>query len=118
MFNELRVIYLEDEPLVALDTNEHLNTLGFKDVTVAYRLSQAEAAVAQNRFDIAILDINVDRGQTSIDLGKELAASGARVIFASGNGDDAEALRKQGFWFLDKPFSLNALTQKIKATID
>lgn len=117
MFDEMKVLYLEDEPLVAFDTSEHLQSLGFDDVKVAYKLSQAEAFAEDGDIDLAILDINVDRGQTSLVLGDKLAANGTKVIFASGNGDDAERLQDQGYVFLDKPFSLLALTVKIKALV-
>jgi len=37
----LRVLYLEDEPIVAMDTSAHLDELGFETVDVAYRLATA-----------------------------------------------------------------------------
>lgn len=111
MFSKLSVLYLEDETLVALDTSDHLKSLGFSSVKTTYRLANAEKCAAEAEFHLAILDINVDRGQTSIDLGKELAAKGTKVIFASGNSGKAEELRGEGFDFLDKPFSLKDLTR-------
>ena len=73
-------------------------------VDTAYRLSQAERLASENKFDITILDINVDRGQTGLALGHDIAENGAEVIFASGNGCDAAGLRAEGFAFIDKPF--------------
>lgn len=113
--DNLKVLYLEDEPIVAMDTSAHLEDLGFEEVAVAYRLGTAEKLAESDQYDLAILDINVDRGQTSLELGSALAAKGTRVIFASGNGCDAATLRAQGFEFLDKPFSLDGLTHKLKA---
>lgn len=115
MFEGLKVLYLEDEPLVAFDTGEHLETLGFDEVAVAYRLSKAESLASDTEFDVAILDINVDNGQTSLKLGNDLASAGTCVIFASGNSSAAPELQSQGFAFLDKPFSLEILTQKLKS---
>ncbi|QJF51134.1 response regulator [Roseobacter ponti] len=114
MLDGLKVLYLEDELLVAMDTAEYLETLGFESVAVAYRLESAHELMENTDFDLAILDINVDRGQTSIALGRELAQAGTRVIFASGNGGDAAKLRSDGFEFLDKPFSLPALADKLQ----
>lgn len=111
MFKGLRILYLDDEPLVAFDTGDHLASLDFDEVVVTYRLDQAEAASNAKDFDLAILDINVDRGQTSLALGEKLANDGCAVLFASGYGEAAAKLRAQGYGFIDKPFSLDALTE-------
>jgi len=117
VLESLNVLYLEDEPIVAMDTGAHLEDLGFNKVEIAYRLGTAVELANAQKFDLAILDINVDRGQTSLALGAELAAKGTRVIFASGNGCDAGDLRAKGFEFLDKPFSLGGLTTKLKDVV-
>ncbi|WP_299281947.1 response regulator [uncultured Tateyamaria sp.] len=117
MFEGLKVLYLEDEPLVAMDTGAHLQTLGFETLEVAYKLAAAQELADRARFDLAILDINVDRGQTSIALGSALKNAGTAVIFASGNGTMANDLCRDGFEFLDKPFSLHALTAKLKQVV-
>lgn len=117
MSDTITILYLEDEPIVAMDTGAHLKSLGIGEVEVAYRLKQAEGIAARQGIDLAILDINVDRGQTSTDFGRQLAASGATVIFASGNSGDAETLTAEGFAFLDKPFTLDALTRKIENSL-
>ena len=117
MLEGLRVLYLEDEPIVAMDTSAHLDELGFETVDVAYRLATAVEMAEKAQFDLAILDINVDRGQNSLDLGAALHAKGTRVVFASGNGCDAPELRAKGFEFLDKPFTLDGLTAKLKTVV-
>jgi len=114
MRSNLVVLYLEDEPIVAMDTSAHLETLGFAAVETAYRLEHAKKLASEMKFDIAILDINVDRGQNSLELGRALAKSGTEVIFASGNGCDATDLREQGFGFIDKPFSLAHLSNELE----
>ncbi|PVA05875.1 response regulator [Thalassorhabdomicrobium marinisediminis] len=114
MFDDKKILYLEDEPLVALDTSEHLESLGFGQVEVAYRLASAEKKAAEGDFDLAMLDINVDGGQTSIALGQKLKESGVQVVFASGNSFEADRLCNEGFAFLDKPFSLGQLSETLK----
>lgn len=113
MFEGLTVLYLDDEPLVAFDTGDHLHSLDFEKVVVTYRLAQAEAAAKEIDFDLAILDINVDRGQTSLALGERLSQEGCRVLFASGYSAASARLREEGYGFIDKPFSLNALTDAL-----
>lgn len=118
MFDALSVLYLEDEPLIAYDTSEHLKELGFAQVCAVYHLNAAEEAARDIDFDLAILDINVDKGQTSLALGAALAARGVPVIFATGNSCDQVSLREAGYSFLSKPFSLLALTDEIKVALN
>ena len=108
-FTNLHVLYLEDEPLIAFDTADSLSELGFTNVKSVYKLKAAERAAEASRFDLAVLDINVDRKQTSLELGKALLDQGTRVVFASGNSYDAKRLRADGSLFLDKPFSQQQL---------
>ena len=116
-FSGLRVLYLEDEPLIAFDTAQHLTELGFEEVRTVYRLSNAESAAEEQRFDLAIFDINVDRGQTSVELGRKLAGEGVPVLFASGNGSDESSLCEDGHHFIGKPFSLAMLTAKLREVL-
>ncbi|WP_375281220.1 response regulator [Pseudooctadecabacter sp.] len=113
MFQDSTILYLEDEPLIAMDTGDHLEDLGFARVNIAYRLAAAEKLVAELDFDFALLDINVDGGQNSLDLGRTLAERGTAVIFASGNSGAGRDLRAEGYSFLDKPFALAALTDHL-----
>ncbi len=114
MFEGAKILYLEDEVLIALDTSEHLEDLGFETVCMAHRLDQARDAAEHIDFDFALFDINVDRGQTSVGLGDELCQKGVAVIYASGSSGKAEELRSKGCRFLDKPLSLEALTDALR----
>ena len=110
---EKSVLYLEDEFLIALDVSYYLNDAGFREVTVLHRLRDAWAAIDQNNFDLALLDINVDKDNTSIELGERLMSTGTPVIFISGNGTDRSNLEGRGFRFINKPFSHRSLEDEI-----
>lgn len=112
-FAGLRVLYLEDEILIALDVTSALKDAGFSTVKTVHRLKDAWEAIEAEAYDVALLDINVDRRQTSFELGDHLKKNDTIVVFASGNGTDCERLREQGFQFIDKPFSHKALTETI-----
>lgn len=117
-YSDIKVLYLEDEPLIAFDTTEFLKELGFSEVKSAYKLKVAEQATEEKEFELAILDINVDNNQTSFSLGEKLAEKGTPVIFASGNSFDADALRAKGYEFLDKPFSYADLENLIARALN
>ncbi|MEM6303864.1 MAG: response regulator [Pseudomonadota bacterium] len=114
---DLCVLYLEDEALIAFDTSQLLEEMGFGEVSCAYRLCDAEAAAAKQHFDLAIFDINVDGGQTSVALGEDLAAKGTKVIFASGSTKQAAKMAKKGYPNLGKPFSSELLEHAIAAAL-
>ena len=114
MFDDLKIVYLEDEPIVALDTSDQLRDLGFCEVKVASRLNDAVAFTAEDDFDLALLDINVDKGQTSLELGHQLASRGTKVIFATGNSSVGSKACRDGIYLLDKPFSAKQLKSILK----
>lgn len=112
-FSKYNVLYLEDEVLIAIDVSYFLRDLNFSEVKTVHRLGAAWDAISENEFDFALLDINVDQKQTSIELGEQLKANGVHVIFASGNSSDCRRMRDRGFHFIDKPFSHEALREQI-----
>ena len=81
----LRVLVLEDEPIIALAIEDALFELGATPV-LAERVADAEAALAEGGFDAAILDVNL-HGQRSYPVAHALAALGLPFIFATGYGD-------------------------------
>lgn len=112
------VIYLEDAPLVAMDTTECLEGLGVARVCTVYDLRSAESACDREDFDLALLDINVGRGQTSYALGEVLRASGVAVIFASGTETERQRLVGDGYLFLSKPYSQADLLARLEQALE
>lgn len=78
-----RVLLLEDEFVVALDAEQILKELGVQQVETAATLSDAEKRAREGRFDLALLDVNVN-GQMSYELAESLRARGVPVVFATG----------------------------------
>lgn len=100
-----KILYVEDEVIVALDVAEGLSDeLGF-EVHMVHNLSAAQAKCSCNSFDYALLDMNLGNGERSVDLGIALAKQGTRVVFASGynRGEIAEI---KAFQLVEKPFLL------------
>ncbi len=118
MFEGLSILYLEDEPLISLDTADFLREFGFERVEPVYKLDVAIEKADLQKFDIVLLDINIGKGQTSLEFGQKLIDSGANVIFASGNSSGAPELREAGFRFVDKPFSRETLRVELEAVLD
>ena len=79
----LSVLLVEDEFLIALDAEEMLRELGAASVTVASNFDDAQKRIAEGKFDLAILDVNLN-GQKSFPLAEQLIARGTPVVFGTG----------------------------------
>ncbi len=101
-----RVLYVEDEVIVALDVADGLaDELGF-EVRVAHNLTAAFRLVESETFDFALLDMNLGHGERSTELGHKLAAAGTHVVFASGyNRNEIDEIAN--FQLIEKPFLLD-----------
>lgn len=80
----MRILYLEDEAIIAMETVETLRDMGFERIDMACSLPAAERLVSEARPDIALLDVNLSHGRTSFDLGRRLLGEGVPVVFATG----------------------------------
>lgn len=107
-FDGIRVLLVEDEPLIALDCEAILRRLGVEQVLCATSMADANAAIARANFDVAILDIAIGDGD-SLHLSQRLAELSVPIGFLSGyrHADLPEALR--GKPFVAKPFTATQL---------
>lgn len=83
------VLLVEDSMLIALDVEDALRSLGAAKVVTAASVRQARDAIAERRFDIAILDINLGN-DSSLSVAEELQARRIPFLFASGYGEQAQ----------------------------
>jgi CheY-like chemotaxis protein len=77
------VLLLEDEFLIAMDAEQILKDLGAAKVEIAGTLADAERLAEGGRFDLAMLDVNIN-GQVSFPLAENLWRRGVAVVFATG----------------------------------
>lgn len=116
-WSQLNVLYVEDEPLIALDVAYELESFGFAKVVVLHSLPAALEYVANEQFDLAVLDINLSGGQTTLELGKTLKLDGTKILFASGNSARKEDLVSAGYGYITKPFGSDMLRQAIDSVV-
>lgn len=114
---KLTVLYVEDEVLIAMDGEETLRALGLESISVAMSFKDAQAAMSCDRFDLALLDINLGGGQTSLALADALHADGTKIIFVSGyTGSDGLKTRLNAP-LVGKPFDEEALAAAIQMVL-
>jgi CheY-like chemotaxis protein len=112
------VLYVEDEVLIALDGEVMLRELGFERITVAFSFPDAEAAIRQQTFDFALLDINLGDGRTSLPLADRLLAAGTRVVFASGYNSAEGLVGHLNAPMIQKPIDEAALRRVVDRLLD
>jgi DNA-binding response OmpR family regulator len=78
-----KVLVVEDDRLIAMELEERLVEFGHAVLGPAHTIEEAEALLAGERPDGALLDANVG-GQSSVALGVKLAELGVPVAFCTG----------------------------------
>ena len=109
----LRVLVVEDEPLIAMTIEFAIEGLGHDMVGPIARLDKALAAAEADDFDCAVIDINI-LGGASHAVAKILAGRKRPFILASGYNDLSlpEELRNRPR--LMKPYSGEQLDTELK----
>ena len=122
-----RVLFVEDEPLVAMMIEDMLIDLGVEVVGPASRVDQALALAREADMEAAledfpayrqadVLDINVG-GQSTYEVADLLRQRGVPVIFATGYGSSALPERFRGTPTLHKPFERSRFEEVMQAAL-
>lgn len=82
------ILLVEDNLLIALETEAMLGSLGADNVHVASTVSAALSYLAENRPHFAVLDYNLGR-ERSVPIAERLSAMQVPFVFATGYGDTA-----------------------------
>lgn len=113
----LSVLLLEDEYLIAMDTEQTLTSFGVAKVNVVNTLEDAAKAGADEPIDVAILDININ-GRSSFEIAERLREKGTPVIFASGYGSrKRHGAVVEDAIYLNKPYTKEALRESLLAAL-
>ena len=109
LLDKTSVLLVEDNVAVARETEQKLYALGFETVEVALTLDDAHALLEEQRFGMALLDINLTRGETTLELGWSLAAELIPIVFFSGFNLEEMTRLTRGHEVLEKPVSVPRL---------
>ena len=109
-----KVLILEDEALINFDLTMTVEDFGAREVVSVYNIRQAEAAIADQTFDLAVLDLNLPDGD-STGVAEKLNAGRVPIVFYSGHGERSNIEdRFPGAEFLAKPASEIAWRETIQ----
>jgi CheY-like chemotaxis protein len=108
----LRVLVLEDEPIVAMMLEDMLVELGCHVIGPASTLQEGLGLATGGDFDVAVLDININ-GQRSDPIARVLDTQGKLYTFATGYGiaglPDSACQR-----VIHKPYTLDQLAHALE----
>lgn len=82
------VLLVEDNPMIAMNTEILLLDLGVGEVRTAATVMDALALVDDARFDLAILDVRLAEGEDSLPVAARLSDLAVPLVFATGLSDD------------------------------
>ena len=114
----VRVLIVEDEPLVAMLLEDMLSDLGCIVAGAASTLAEAVALAsdAGAAIDVAILDVNLGR-DSSAPVAEALAARGAPFVFATGYGESGVPEAFRGRPTLQKPFGMHDVARMLAKAV-
>jgi DNA-binding response OmpR family regulator len=110
-----RILIVEDEPLVAFDTEHLLGENGYVVVGTVDSLADAVKVLGDEPVDLVLSDIKLNGDGDGMDVARAAAAKGVPVLFVTGNCP-LEA-RSIGLGCLAKPYSGKMLKSALE-TVD
>jgi DNA-binding response OmpR family regulator len=110
-----RILLVEDEPMIAFALEDMVVDLGFAVIGPAFRLAEALELAAREKFDAAVLDVNLNE-QQSFPIADLLYRRGIPFLFATGYAEggvgwDGEAA------VIAKPYSREQLGKALSALL-
>ena len=117
-----RVLYAEDETLIAAMVEEFLTQAGFETI-VAHDGEQAARMLAKHRDDLAalVLDVQLGRGPNGWDLARQARAANPRLPIIYTTGDSAYQWTTEGVphsLAIAKPFVESQLLAALSGLMD
>jgi CheY-like chemotaxis protein len=112
-----RVLVIEDEMLIGMLLEDMLVDLGHEVAAIVPRLQDALEAVQRETFDVAILDVHLQR-ESAYPVAEKLIERGIPFVFATGYGERGLPDGYRGRPVLQKPFAKDDLERVLKTLLD
>lgn len=109
----MRVLLVEDEPLLAMLLEESLSDLGHEPVGAAATVEQAHALLDLGAADCALLDFSLGGTDTSVDIALRLERLGVPFCYLSGHSTLEPDSGAPDAPLLTKPVTMEALTRAL-----
>ena len=117
LLNGLRLLVVEDEPLIAMMIGDMLHDFGCAVVGPTRSVEHALALLEQEGVDAALLDVNLSDGRHSYPVAEALRMRGIPFAFVTGYGVAGITADFRGVPVLQKPFVADHLRRVIADAI-
>jgi len=114
--NNLKILIVEDESLIALELTETIKLLGYSTVNYATTLRVAKQIIDREDINLIIMDINLNSTITGVEFYKELKRP-ISIIYVTAYRDDLtieEAVSTKPLGYLIKPVNDDELKVLLK----
>jgi CheY-like chemotaxis protein len=109
----LRILLVEDSPVVADALKQHLELLGAAVAGPAATTAEAREVILGGRPDVALVDFHL-RGENSYTLIAQLRLEGIPVIVLSGSIESSAPALHEGVVMLEKPVTEDQLLEHLR----
>ena len=110
----MRILYLEDNPLLAFHVEQMIEDAGHTSAGSVASFSELKETFAALRFDAALVDIDLADGPTGPEATAWLHNRGIPAIFVTGQGQLAAQHTDVSLGWIDKPISTEDFTNKVE----
>ena len=119
--NEIKVLIVEDEPIIAKNISMYLNNNDFSVSGIAYDYEDAMSQLKHNTPDAVILDINLENSTDGIDIAESINANNKIPFVFLTSYADRETLEKakrvEPSGYIVKPFNEKTLLATLEIAI-
>ncbi|HEX3357665.1 MAG TPA: response regulator [Tepidisphaeraceae bacterium] len=116
-----KAMIVEDQTLVGMGMNAHLQAIGYQVVGQASNAAEALAMFREHRPDVVLMDIKLD-GDDGIELSRQLLAERRCAIVMVSAYSDPELIARAGavgvFGYLIKPVAREALAAQVEIAVN
>lgn len=112
----LDVLIVEDETMVAFLIEDMLHDLGCARPRHVSSVQEALDALAADRPDVAVLDVNLG-GEKVYPVAERLEAAGVPFLFATGYGTSGMPVHWTQWPVIQKPFRLQTLATALRSAL-
>lgn len=106
-----KVLIVEDEVLIAMETEAIVEDLGHRPIGIAATSAEAIALAASEVPDVALVDVNLADGPTGPEVGARLADLGIAVVFITANPRMLQRRIENAIGVFDKPVADHDLAE-------
>lgn len=119
--SDLRILIVEDEPLIAADIAASIEEMDFVATGIAYSIETALEELKNNTPDIVLLDIQLNKGQEGIEIAQVINEKyGLPFIYLTSFSDKRtlqDAKTTEPYGYVVKPFNEAGLYAAIEIAL-